>query len=128
MSVWVRRLVTLACVLAAWLVVRPAAASAPLCDDRGASMLAPMPVLDMPDASVDVGDHDGGCEGWVGRDHAYQRGERPARGFSPARGDVLPTSVIHVPSPDARASAQAPAARETVPAGVRFPLERPPRA
>ena len=127
MSAWVRRLVTFACLMAAWLVVRPAAASAPMCDDRGASMLAPTPVLDPPNASVDVGDHDGGCEDWVGHDHAYQRGERPSRVFPSVRVDVVPTSV----QPDVPASHRTLTLRSDVagfgPAGVRFLLERPPR-
>jgi hypothetical protein len=128
MSAWVRRLVTLACLMAAWLVVRPAAASAPLCDDRGASMLAPMPVLDAPNASVDVGDYDGGCEGWVGRDHEYQRGERPTRVFPSASGDMVLTSVgCDVPS-SAPTCAVATELRGTEHSGVRSFVERPPRS
>lgn len=128
MSAWVRRLVTLACLVAAWLVVRPASASAPFCDERGASMLAPLPILDTPSASMDVGDHDGGCEGWLGRDHSYRRGEQESRRCPCPRADVLLTSVTPVPPPGVRVSTRAPSTREAPPSGVRFPLERPPRA
>ena len=44
-----------------------------MCDERGASVLAPMPTLDTPDASLDVGSPDG-CEAWLSQGSAYERG------------------------------------------------------
>jgi hypothetical protein len=127
MSAWVRRLVTFACLAAAWLVVRPAAASAPMCDDRGASMLAPAPILDTPTSSVDVGDHDTGCEAWLGHGDAYHRSERPTRVFPSLRTDFIPYSVQPSVPPSCRALALRPGVTGFGPAGVRVLLERPPR-
>jgi hypothetical protein len=127
MPVWPRRLITLACVLAAWLVVRPAAASAPLCDDRAASVLAPPPVLDTPNASLDVGEHDSGCDGWVAGDHAYQRGERSVQVSPSARIDFVPSSVTCAVPISLSTNALRPTAENLECPGVRFLLERPPR-
>lgn len=126
MSSWVRRCVAFACLLAAWLVVRPASA-APLCDDRAASALAPLPVLDTPNASVDIGDGPNRCEGWAATDLAYQRGELPTRVFPTVRGDfVLTTIAVAVPkaTPVLVPAHFDPTARR---AGVRSLVERPPR-
>jgi hypothetical protein len=127
MPLWVRRCLTVACLVAAWLVARPASAAAPLCDERGASVTAPVPVLDTPNASVDVGERTDGCDGDPARDTAYHRGERPHRVCPSCHADVI------LPAP---AGLVVPAAIEVFPrpnvatvgsAGVTFPLERPPR-
>jgi hypothetical protein len=54
MRLWVLRLATFACtLLAIWTVAFPAlAAPAPYCDDRGASAMAPPPVLQPVDEAV----------------------------------------------------------------------------
>jgi hypothetical protein len=128
MSAWVRRLVTLACVLAAWLVVRPAAASAPVCDDRGASALAPEPVLDAGSATLDVGEHDSGCDAWLAGGHAYRPGQRPAPVSPSARVDVVPSSGTCRVPPSVAAEALQWATVSLERPGVRFLPERPPRA
>jgi len=47
------RLLAASLALALWTVARPAQAStAPFCDDRGASAMAPPPVLEAPDVGV----------------------------------------------------------------------------
>jgi hypothetical protein len=128
MSVWVRRFVTVACLLAAWLVVRPASASAPMCDQRGASILAPLPTFDAPDASVDIGDRGDACDLSVDTDRAYQRGEKPASDPAAMHVDVTVTATrSHVPACGGEA-VLAPDPRATPQAGVRFLVERPPRA
>jgi len=118
----------LACVLAAWLVARPASASAPLCDERGASALAPAPVLDTPGGSVDVGERPDGRGLWVGKDVTYQRGERPLRILRSVRADVAPvTHALVVPpcAPDTTVMSESGVRPSS---GVRFALERPPRS
>jgi hypothetical protein len=128
MSALVRRCLTLACLLAVWLVARPAAASSPFCDERGASALAPSPVLDVPNASIDLGERADACELDASHDVAYHRGERPHRAPSEARVDAMPA-----PQPDRVGPAieAAPFPRESLReerSGVRPFLERPPRA
>jgi len=127
MSVWLRRLLTFVCLMAAWLVVRPAAAAAPLCDLRGASVLAPMPTLDLPNSSLDVGDVAEGCEGWVNRDHVLQRGERPTQVSPSAPGDAVLTAVVSQVPPAAPGGALLVDTGSAPRPGVRSPLERPPR-
>ena len=126
-SAWVRRCLTIACVLATWLVVRPAAAAAPFCDDRGASALAPTPTLDIQMASVDIGEHEGGCADWMNADHGYEQGRRPATGSPAPHFDVMPTTALR----PLRAFAPIPFASPTlttVPSsGATATLERPPR-
>ncbi len=127
MSPWVRRCLTVACVLAAWLVARPAAAAAPLCDERGASMLAPLPVLDSPNASIDIGEHPDGCDASALRDKAYHRGERPSRlGSSGHAPMTLASAACEVASPAAERFS-APGTTTYPHPGVRSAVERPPR-
>jgi hypothetical protein len=53
-SRWVRLFVAVTTALVAWLVAAPAYASAPLCDVRGATAIAPAPQLQEPMTSLDV--------------------------------------------------------------------------
>ena len=127
MSLWVRRCLTFACLLVAWLVARPAEAAAPLCDDRGASALAPSPSLDIPNASLNVGDHSD-CDSEGARDKTYQRGQNPHRCACAAHVDgALPTTMPRVPVVS-RELTVAPEVCGVERAGVRGSLERPPRA
>ena len=127
MRVCVRRFLTFACLLAAWVVARPAAASAPMCDERGASMLAPTPVLDAPNASIDVGEQTDGCDADAWQEKAYHRGEGPHRTPSPKHVDaVLAPQACRV-SPRAPDASMMPDVRTVDRSGVRFALERPPR-
>jgi hypothetical protein len=51
---WRRNVVAITAALVAWLVAAPAHASAPLCDPRGATMIAPAPELEAPLTSLDA--------------------------------------------------------------------------
>jgi hypothetical protein len=115
--------------LAVWAVARPAHASqAPLCDDRGATVLASSPLLEAPQDSIDrvrasvpcpIGDLPYGA--------TIARGHRSApASTSPARS-ALPTevAVVVIRRPVARLE---PRDRGDAPAeGVRARVERPPR-
>jgi hypothetical protein len=152
---WVRVVLVSATALAAWLVVAPGRALAAepppmslaqpvepplapgapvvaaLCDDRGATVIAPAPLLQGPDSTVEVDDD--------ARDECSWR-ESSAKTFSPQPADgssdspssdagvavlsiVVPTVVAIdrlVPFPPPELSAP--------PRGVRIRVERPPRA
>jgi hypothetical protein len=132
MSVWVRRCLSFACLLAAWLVAHPAWASAPMCDPHAASALAPLPVLDAPDASLDIsldlGDPADSCEGWVARDKAYERGDRPAPGSaSPLHVDVVLNEPVQSVISSVPVVLVPTFACGRPLAGVRSGLDRPPR-
>ena len=73
----VRTLLVVLAAVAVWLVATPASASAPLCDSRGASGLAPPPTLDLQNASVDVGMSPDACPDGVERDRELPPGPRP---------------------------------------------------
>jgi hypothetical protein len=125
MSPWVRRVVVVAAGLVAWLVAVPAFAAAPLCDDRGAIMLAPAPILDTPSASVDVGDTFE-CKDM----HAFDASCREGRGTdepspSPRHFAVL-TSKVPVLRPSVLPAAILFACSAPRP-GVHDRVERPPR-
>jgi hypothetical protein len=126
MASWVRSLIVVAVGLVAWLATTPAFAAAPLCDDRGAIMLAPPPILDAPSASVDVGEPFD-CMDQHAFDARYDEGGRsndptPA----PRHFQAILTSNVGLPGPDvvpAVFSYVAPSDRP----GVRGRVERPPR-
>ncbi len=123
---WVRRLLTFACLLAAWTVARPAAAAAPVCDEHAASMVAPPPTLDAPSASVDVGEPDP-CDSDGSQDHAYHRGQRSHRSPPVVHAEATlppPAGLVAPPAPDSSLCPDIPRVDR---AGVRFLLERPPR-
>jgi hypothetical protein len=127
MSVWVRRFLTVACLLAAWVVARPAAAAAPMCDARGASMVAPTVVLDPPTASIDVGEHTDGCDAEGAQDKAFHRGERSHRLPSTAHAEAVlapPTAEVAPSTPDVSPRPELPRIDRS---GVRSMLDRPPR-
>jgi hypothetical protein len=125
----VRLVLAAATTLAAWLVVMPARAAAPFCDDRGASTLAPAPQLQAPEVSIDVGDSDEGCFDGLGQSgNALDEGRAPPIASSPQGFDAtLPLAI-----PIGRASfvvLPAPAAsRPAVRPGVQGRVDRPPRA
>jgi hypothetical protein len=149
---WVRVVLVGACALAVWLVASPALAAEPgeltyaqpvepppapgapsavaaLCDDRGATMLAPAPMLQGPESSLDVGvDSPEDCfsgEGTVKSYRPVSSGASDAlAGFD---GDAtLSRAVPTVPDADG-AVIPAPALLFAPPPGVRVRVERPPR-
>jgi len=127
MSRALRPIVALLTLLGAWLVASPAFAAAPMCDDRGATGLAPAPTLDAPNASIDIGMNPDACGLHVERDASFHQGRAPDPLPSPASADVLPadtTVTLRVPL-----AALSP--RDSVTNGSRSAvpsrLERPPR-
>ena len=113
--------------LVALLAATPAFAAAPLCDDRGAIMLAPAPILDAPSASIDVG-QPFECMDQHVFDATYDEGGRSdAPTPAPQHFQAILTSQVGLPGPDvlpAVFSYVAPPARP----GIRGRVERPPRA
>jgi hypothetical protein len=113
--------------LAVWLVASPAFAAAPMCDDRGASGMAPAPTLDTPNASVDIGMNPDTCSLHVERDASYHEGRAPQPLPSPHGADLLPADhavTLHVlPSGSTARESAVDAARSGIPSR----LERPPR-
>jgi hypothetical protein len=126
---WLRTLVACATVLVAWLVAWPARAAAPLCDDRGASMVAPEPQLQAPELSLKAvgADEDDACALHISDETARQAPPRAPPPQSAQPQATVPTG----PARDAAAYYELPRARDTNDArrpGFTHPLERPPRA
>ena len=126
----VRLVLAAATTLAAWLVVMPARAAAPFCDDRGASTLAPAPQLQAPETSIDVGAGDEACLDALGQSsgNAVDEGRAPPIASSPQGFDATLPSAI----PIGRASfviLPVPAAsRAPVRPAILGRVDRPPRA
>jgi hypothetical protein len=116
--------------LAFWTLGRPAHAAtlAPFCDDRGATALAPQPALEATDEAVRRA-ADAPCDTDA---PIFGLALGPAhRILSEVPADAAP-AAIESPAQLAPAPLDgsfAPVARETPPqAGVRYRVERPPRA
>ena len=115
--------------VAIWTVARPAQAMpAPYCDDRGATAIAEPPVLQAPDVVVRRAHVAGSCE----------TDERAAgAAVSPGQGEPVPPAAHADPgipsagpvvaSADCVEACFAPVVAPVFD-GVRFPIERPPRA
>lgn len=123
---WIRPLIVLATMLAAWLLATPARAAAPLCDDRGATVLAPPPQLQPIETSIDVGDSDVcGSEDVMTR--AVHPGGTPEFGPAPETLATLLTTALAVLPIDAQDMTWLD--RTSYPScGVPRRLDRPPRA
>lgn len=123
-----RAVLALSVTLVVWTLARPAlAAPAPLCDDRGATALAPPPALEAPDvaiqrahtpASCDLGDAVLGCA--VGQGHRTPA--PPPQGGEP----VLPQGTVTVAPPTAE-ELDLPPVDVPPTEGVHLRVERPPR-
>jgi len=116
-------------VLALWAFARPAsAAPAPLCDDRGASAIAPPPALEAPDEAIARARLSTTCPG---DDLPVGRTVAPAhRGVAPPAASVdlgLPATQS-VPPSSGGDPIPATATEARPRAGVRARVERPPRA
>lgn len=107
-----------------WLLAPSAFASAPRCDVRAATVLAPTPTLEAPTASIDVGVSD--CAPEIELDMLHQGRTAPEVAFSSSPSATLASSVVVVPA--ARSEKIAPAFESSdAPSGVRTSVERPPR-
>jgi len=127
MPSWARSLIVVAVGLVVWLAAKPASAAAPLCDDRGAIMLAPPPTLDAPVSSIDLGEPLD-CFAPHVFDASYEKGNRSPRSPAPAHAEpmLVPAADISIPAPSI---GPAPVAHETPILGRDLcdRLERPPR-
>ena len=113
-----------------WLVALPAFASGPLCDDRGATRIAPNPTLVMPEQSLDIAIVDDVAACFDRMEKAGFRGSRaPAEIFISVAADAaLPVRAGAPPvlSPDVRVTPASEVSARTRP-GIRSRVERPPR-
>lgn len=123
-----RALLLASVALAVWTLARPAmAAPAPLCDDRGATMLAPAPALEAPDVAVQRVHATATCPAGdlplgAAVAPAHQAPPPPPQGGEP----VLPQTSLAVAAP-AGEELDMPTADVPPPEGVRWRVERPPR-
>jgi hypothetical protein len=139
-----------ACVLAMWLVALPAfaadgggeenegdaraaraaASAAPLCDDRGATLLAPAPIVQLPSASLEQLEHDASCALGMNDEAATSPSDENApKEASPMTSDALAaftSSRTRIAPPDSTL-ALANCEHVVVSAGVHNRVERPPR-
>jgi hypothetical protein len=134
---WLRGMFAALAALAVWLVARPSFAAsydAPLCDDRGATVIAPPPTLVPVRTFFDVAAADSSCPDRDG-DKLALRGadgqDAPSRGpAASAHADVeaiLPRGLSLADAVRVYVAA-ARAARVALPLGVSVRVERPPRA
>jgi hypothetical protein len=113
--------------VALWTVSRPAhAAVAPMCDDRGASMIASPPTLQAPDAVLAQGSRS--CDGEDFLDgSAVAPGQAPrVVPASPGDPALVPVTPTVLP-PAVLGAAPAWDSPWIDPSGVRWRVERPPR-
>lgn len=121
------RLLVLATLLVAWLLAKPAMASAPMCDPRAATVLAPSPTLEAPAASIDLGVRDGCGERAALDMRQLSGGRSPAEWPAPQNVDTtLPVQLAAVP-PAGVTFACPEAALDRARPGVQSRLDRPPR-
>lgn len=127
MSRPVRTLFVALVALSAWLMAGSAFAAAPLCDDRGASALAPPPTLDTPNASIDVGSGSEACGFVTDNGMSLHQGRAHDPLPAPAGADLLPvdtqTGILRAPVSAVGHDFVGSQGH----AGVRGRLERPPR-
>jgi hypothetical protein len=124
-----RAAITTSLALALFVLARPArAASAPFCDDRGASAIAAPPVLEEPHdairrASVTSCDTDDRfADGSIGPGRRL-----PARSLAAPEPAVAPQRAILAP-PSSHVLRLRPAPAVHLPEGIGLRVERPPRA
>jgi hypothetical protein len=122
---WARLAVFFATFATLWLVASPARASGPLCDDRGATAVAPSPALIHPEQSL-LALEDDDCD----RDAqlpAWQRHRAPGERIVIADGDVAqPVTSVRVYAAPVTTVRMYGALEHPRP-GVRDRLDRPPR-
>jgi hypothetical protein len=131
MSGRLRVVIAVALSLSLWVLARPAwAMPAGLCDDRGASAIAPPPALEGPDVGIERARaaSSSSCDGDSTPEHATVfPGHRASQGTPVDGGGALaPADRLVVLAPvGAPQEPVFPPAR--LPRGERFRIERPPR-
>jgi hypothetical protein len=119
-----RRLLIAALASVLWLIAPSAFASAPRCDIRAATILAPPPTLDTPVSSIDIGDDT--CMPPAPLD-ALQEGRTSSElSFSNAPDLTLTSTATIPPSPQA-GELPRDFDSSSAPSGVRSSVDRPPR-
>jgi hypothetical protein len=124
-----RVLVALALALAVWAVARPAsAAPAPFCDDRGASAIAPPPMIESPTDVLERVRAASSCTSDDGESfrRSFAPMHRLPRPTGPNLEPALPRSCVAIVLPGA-GEPVAVVKSERSPDGVRARVERPPR-
>lgn len=122
-----RAVVALSVMLAAWTLARPAAASAaPFCDDRGASAIAPPPVLEASGEAISR-THLAQCDGRrVSPFATVTRSRAPVESSGATVDPALPAHVPVLARVVGRLTAFA-VLFEAPASGVRSRVDRPPR-
>jgi hypothetical protein len=126
---WVRLIFMSAVAFGAWLMATPAwaASSAPFCDDRGAIMFAPTPTLQVPAASIDIGDRSDDCVAEARADRVVQPGRAPAPVPPPCDLEFVLTAGLTIYAPTQAGRFAEPLGRDGTRVGVRRDVVRPPR-
>jgi hypothetical protein len=111
-----------------WFVALPALASGPMCDDRGASWIAPSPVLIVVPDTLDVDPAAPSCEKVSADTPAYQRDRVPAEPDVTPDTQALPATHATIAFLFVADGLLDPIVLvDAAPPGVRYRVERPPR-
>jgi hypothetical protein len=124
---WARIVLAFATTLAAWLVVMPARAAAPLCDDRGATGFAPAPQLQSPEVSIDLGGPEENCLDGLRSLQALDDGRAPQRVPAPQMLDAMLPEIVAIAEASAQRLRPVTSVIEIVRPGIRDRVDRPPR-
>ena len=115
--------------LAVWAIATPARAAAPMCDQRGATGIAPPPQLQQPQTTIDIGAPPEDCSGLFAMTTAFDSGRAPEPSPPIAAQDPLVASAAPAVSPavvSGKFGREAAAGSER--AEERARVDRPPRA
>jgi hypothetical protein len=114
--------------LAVWAIASPAwAAPAPYCDDRGASAIAPPPILEAPDVAAQRARLEVPCNGdETSFDASLTRGHGPRLSTIDAPEQAIPSAALPIVPPES-VDPLSPPQVERPADGERSRVERPPR-
>ncbi|MGO8993837.1 MAG: hypothetical protein ACLQVI_10950 [Polyangiaceae bacterium] len=126
---WGRLIVAFAAALAVWAIATPAHAAAPLCDQRGATGIAPPPQLQQPQTTIDVGTAPEDCSELLAMTTAFDNGRAPEPSPpSAAQDPVVPNGAPAIPPAAVSGCFVGEDSTVCVRAGARSRVDRPPRA